>query len=123
MAALMVVVGHNWPVFIGFRGGRGVATYFGSLLVLAPPVALFGAEIFVLTLLPTKYMSMGSILGVLGAWCLLVPLTVVYQFPPVYLVYGLIGAALVVYQHRDNIARLRTGEERRLGEPGGKLGL
>jgi glycerol-3-phosphate acyltransferase PlsY len=58
----------------------------------------------------------GSILGVLATWCLMVPLTIHYDFPPVYLVYGLIAAGIVLYQHRGNIRRLRLGMERRLGE-------
>ena len=120
-ALVAVVVGHNWSVFMKFRGGRGVAPFFGGLLAVCPAAALFGGEIWALTALRSRYMSMGSILGVLGAWSLLVPLTVVYQFPPIYLVCGLVVASIIVYQHRDNIARLQSGKERRLGDKGEKL--
>lgn len=122
-AALMAMVGHNWSIFIKFHGGRGVAAFFGGWLALSPPAALFGAEILFLVALQTRYMSMGSIIGAMSIWCLLVPLTVAYNFPPIYLVYGLVAVSLVLYRHRDNISRLHTGTERRLGEKGEKLSL
>jgi len=114
--ALGVMAGHNWPVFMKFRGGRGVATFFGTMVAMSPGAALFGFEILLFVVFVTRYMSMGSIFGALGAWCLLAPLTIFDHFPPVYLVYGLVAAGLVLYQHRDNIMRLRTGTERRLGD-------
>lgn len=114
--ALAVIVGHNWPVFLHFRGGRGVACFFGGLLAMSPAAALFGFQILLLVVFITRYMSMGSIFGAFGAWSLLAPMTVINQFPPTYLVYGLIAAALILYQHRDNISRLRAGTERRLGK-------
>lgn len=116
MTALAVMVGHVWPVFLKFRGGRGVSPFFGTLLAMSPVAALFGFEILLLVVFTTRYMSMGSIFGALGAWSLLAPLTVIERFPPIYLVYGLVAAGLVLYQHRDNISRLRMGSERRIGE-------
>jgi len=123
VAALMTMVGHNWSVFIKFRGGRGVATYFGGWLAIYPATALFGGGILLLTAFLTRYMSLGSILGVLGIWCLLVPLTIVYHFPPIYLVYALAAAVLIIYQHRDNIIRLQAGTELKLGDKNQKLDL
>lgn len=114
--ALAVMIGHIWPVYLRFRGGRGVAPFFGTLLAMSPVAALFGFEILLMVVFITRYMSMGSILGALGAWSLLAPMTVVNRFPPIYLVYGLIAATLILYQHWDNISRLRAGKERRIGE-------
>lgn len=122
-AAFMAMIGHSWSVFIKFRGGRGVATYFGSWFALSPAAALFGGEILLLIVLRTKYMSMGSIFGVLGILCLLIPLTLIHGYPPVYLVYGLLAAALIIYQHRDNISRLQTGTELRLDDNAPKASL
>ena len=116
IAALMVMVGHNWSVFLRFRGGRGVASYFGSLIPLAPATALFGGEMLLVTAVSTRYMSIGSIVGVLATWCLLVPLTLISGFSPWFLVYGLVASGLIVFQHRDNIARLQNGTERKLGD-------
>lgn len=114
VAGLAVVAGHNWPVFAKFKGGRGVTTYFGTLLAIFPPAGIFGAEVLAISALRSRHMSKGSIFGALASWCLMVPLTIAYNFPPVYLVYGLVAIALLVYQHRDNMKRLQQGTESRL---------
>jgi len=114
MAALAVVAGHNWPIFAKFKGGRGVTAYFGTLFAICPPVAIFGAEVLAVSALRSRHMSLGSILGVLAVWCLLVPLTITHNFPPIYLAYSLAAVALVAYQHRDNVRRLQRGTERKL---------
>ncbi|PIP48385.1 MAG: acyl-phosphate glycerol 3-phosphate acyltransferase [Chloroflexi bacterium CG23_combo_of_CG06-09_8_20_14_all_45_10] len=114
IAGLAAMAGHNWPVFARFKGGRGVTAYFGTLFAIYPPVAIFGVEVLAISALRSRHMSLGSILSVLAAWCLLVPLTIVYDFPPIYLAYGLAATALLVFQHRDNVKRLQQGIERRL---------
>jgi glycerol-3-phosphate acyltransferase PlsY len=113
-AGLAAVAGHNWPVFAKFKGGRGVTAYFGTLFAICPPAGIFGAEVVAIAALRSRQMSRGSILGALAAWCLMVPLTIAYNFSPIYLAYGLAVIALLVYQHQDNIKRLRQGTERRL---------
>jgi glycerol-3-phosphate acyltransferase PlsY len=113
-AGLAAVIGHNWPVFAKFKGGRGVTAYFGTLFAICPPAGILGAEVVAIAALHSRHMSMGSILGALAAWCLMIPLTIAYNFSPIYLVYGLVVIVLLVYQHRDNIKRLRQGTERRL---------
>jgi glycerol-3-phosphate acyltransferase PlsY len=113
-AGLSAIVGHNWPIFAKFKGGRGVTAYFGTLFAIFPPAGIFGAEVVAIAALRSRQMSRGSILGALAAWCLMIPLTIVYNFPPIYLAYGLAGIALLVYQHYDNIKRLRQGTERQL---------
>ena len=113
-AGLAAIAGHNWPVFAKFKGGRGVTAYFGTLFAIFPPAGILGAEIVAIAALRSRHMSKGSILGALAAWCLMIPLTIAYNFPPIYLAYGLVVIALLVYQHQDNIKRLRQGIERRL---------
>jgi glycerol-3-phosphate acyltransferase PlsY len=114
-AGLAAVAGHNWPVFAKFKGGRGVTAYFGTLFAIFPPAGIFGAEVVAIAALGSRYMSLGSILGALAALCLMLPLTIVYDLlPPIYLVYSSMVVALILYQHRDNIRRLRQGTERRL---------
>ena len=115
MAALLAMVGHSWSPYIKFRGGKGVAAYFGGWLVIWPAVGLFGGAIVILTVWRTRHMSKGSMFGALGILCLLMVITVVYHFYPVYLAYSLVAAVLIVYQHRGNIDRLQTGTELRLG--------
>ena len=114
VAGLAVVAGHNWPVFAKFKGGRGVTAYFGTLFAIFPPAGILGAEVVAIAALRSRHMSIGSILGALAAWSLMVPLTIAYDFPPIYLAYGLVVIALLVYQHQDNIKRLRQGTERQL---------
>jgi len=122
LAALAAVVGHNWSIFLRFKGGRGVATFFGGLIALCPIAALVGGEIIVIGAGLTQYVSLGSIAGVVGAYAILVPLTILNGFPLEYLIYALVGAVIIIVMHRDNIMRLVKGKERRLGEKGEKLG-
>lgn len=116
VAAFLVMIGHNWSVFMKFRGGKGVSAYFGGWLVLDPAVACFGGIILILAVLFTRYVSLGSILGSIGIILLLIILTVVTSFPLRYLIYSLIAAIVIIYQHRDNIIRLYTGKELKFGE-------
>ena len=116
MAALAAMAGHNWSIFLKFRGGRGVATFFGGLIVLCPPAALFGGQILLIGAGLTKFASLGSIAGVVGTYAILVPLTIMNGFPIEYLAYALVGTIIIIFMHRDNIGRLIKGKERRLGE-------
>lgn len=116
MAALAAMAGHNWSVFLKFRGGRGVATFFGGLVALCPIAALFGGEVFVIGTGLSKFVSLGSIAAVVSTYAVLVPLTIVNGFPIEYLIYALIGTVVILVTHRSNIARLLRGRERRLGD-------
>ena len=121
LAGLSAVAGHNWSVFLKFRGGSGVATFFGGWLALLPMVALLGGEILVLGAASTLFVSLGSIAGVVGTYAILIPLTILNHFPIEYLLYALIGTAMILYTHRGNIVRLFKGIERKLGERAEKI--
>jgi acyl phosphate:glycerol-3-phosphate acyltransferase len=132
VASIMVVSGHNWSLFatliynaanksksstLVMRGGKGAATAFGTLLMIAQPQVIiamvtFGTVLF----LRTRYAS----LGVLAAFTLALPwlliLVVQNALPPIYAVYAIIIALLIVVRFRENIQRLLTGTERRLGD-------
>jgi acyl phosphate:glycerol-3-phosphate acyltransferase len=116
LAALAAVAGHNWSVFLKFKGGRGVATFFGGLMALCPPAAIMGGEILIVSAGFTKYMSFGSILGTVMVYVILAVLTVFYKFPVEYLIYSLVGGLVIIVMHRDNINRLLAGTERKLGQ-------
>jgi len=116
LGAAAAVAGHNWSIFLRFRGGSGVATFFGGFIALCPMVALFGGEIIVIGASLTRFISLGSIAGVVGTYAILVPLTVFNGFPLEYLVYALLGTVMIIYMHRGNIVRLLSGKERKLGE-------
>lgn len=122
LAGLGAVVGHNWSVFLGFRGGRGVATYFGVLAVMVWPVAILGLEILILSAFSTRFMSLGSIAGVVGSYAIIVPLTLLNESPIEYLLFSIIGVIIIVVMHRGNIVRLMNGKERRLGERAASIG-
>jgi len=115
-AGLMALIGHCYPVFIGFRGGRGVLTGGGAALVISPLSFLFAAIVAIATIAISRYVSLGSILG--GATILLCGIIFgllgwVTFAEAVYLV---LGPALVIALHYDNIGRLLSGKERKLGQ-------
>ncbi len=119
-AGLAAIVGHVYPIFYGFRGGKGVATAIGAFLVLAPLPTLVCAGVFLLVVLVTRYVSLGSIL----AMVLLPPVAGgVFHAPRPIVAAAAAAAVLIVVKHRENLRRLARGEERRLGskapkEPG-----
>ncbi|HEV7127327.1 MAG TPA: glycerol-3-phosphate 1-O-acyltransferase PlsY [Ktedonobacterales bacterium] len=116
VAGYAALLGHNYSMFIGFRGGRGVATGGGATLAMQPLTVLFGAVGLILPVWLTKYVSLGSIVA--AATCavtdaVLVALRIDY-LPHLVFIAG--GAAVVIYAHRDNIVRLVNGTERKLGQ-------
>jgi glycerol-3-phosphate acyltransferase PlsY len=111
-AGLAAIVGHVFPLFYGFRGGKGVATAVGVFLALAPLAALVCVGVFVLIVAVTRYVSLGSVV----AMCLLPPVAGLLFPAPRPVVVAAAGAALlIVAKHFDNLKRLARGEERRLG--------
>jgi len=122
IAALAAITGHIWPIFVKFKGGRGVATFIGGLIALCPVAGLFGGEALIIGAGLSGFASLGSIIGVVGAYTILIPLTIMNGFPVEYLGYVLIGTLLILFVHRDNIKRLLSGKERRLNQKSEKLG-
>ncbi|MFA5629529.1 MAG: glycerol-3-phosphate 1-O-acyltransferase PlsY [Dehalococcoidales bacterium] len=116
LAGLAAVVGHIWPIFVKFKGGRGVATFLGGLVALCPAAGLLGGEALIITAGISGYVSLGSIIGVVSAYAVLIPLTIIYGFPIEYLAYVLICTLIIIFMHRDNIKRLISGKERKLGQ-------
>jgi glycerol-3-phosphate acyltransferase PlsY len=116
LAALAAVAGHIWSPFLKFKGGRGVATFFGGLVALCPVAALFGGEVLIIGAGLTRFVSLGSIAGAVGSYAILVPLTILNHFPVEYLFYAVAGGVIIFIMHRDNIRRLISGKERKLGD-------
>jgi len=111
-AAVAGVIGNCWPVFLGFRGGKGVATGLGALLSLTPLAVAPAALVWAAITASFRYVSLGS---VLAALC--VPLgAVMLAYPWASVLGSAAVAAVIVVRHRENIARLLAGTERRLGE-------
>ncbi|GLV47040.1 glycerol-3-phosphate acyltransferase [Thermus sp. LT1-2-5] len=110
--ALAAVLGHNYSVFLGFRGGKGVATSFGTLLFLDPVLALWTLPIGLSVMLLTRYVSAGSMTGGVAALVLSLALgRPLWEVGTVALM-----ALLIFFTHRENLKRLQAGTERRLGE-------
>jgi glycerol-3-phosphate acyltransferase PlsY len=115
VAAIAVIVGHIFPVWLGFRGGKGVATGVGVFLVLAPLATALAGVVFLVIVLLTRYVSVGSIVAAAA-----IPLLVLIQnyitpridFRPL-MTAAVAGAALIIFAHRQNIGRLISGTETR----------
>ena len=120
-AGLLALVGHNWPVFLKFHGGRGIATGLGVLSVMAPIAAVIGAVVFIPITLISRYLSLGSITGMITASASLLALALLGIYSTDYTWYALIGGAIIIWRHRDNIQRLLDGTESRLGSRGTKI--
>ena len=111
IAVVAVVLGHNYPVFLGFKGGKGVATSLGSMLGMNPLVALLCLGFFIIIVAITKYVSLGSILGI-G----LSPIIMAMNHNYKGILVTLFLTISVAITHRANIKRLLSGTERKLGE-------
>ncbi len=114
LAALCAVLGHMFPVWLRFRGGKGVATGFGVFLVAAPLAALAAITVFALIVAITRYVSLASILGAASfpvfAWFM-----VSGSRPAFFIAVQAIVALLIIVKHEPNIRRLLTGQEHRFG--------
>jgi glycerol-3-phosphate acyltransferase PlsY len=120
VAGLLALAGHNWSVFLGFQGGRGIATGLGGLFVMAPIPAAIGAISFIPVIFISRYVSLGSLSGVLAACVSLAVLSLLGRYSSTYIVYAGLSGVIITWQHRDNIQRLLRGTERRLGQSAGQ---
>ena len=107
-AALAAMLGHAYPVFLRFRGGKAVATFLGAFLRLAAPAILASLIVFVIVVWRTRYISMGSIVSSgtfpLAVWLIVHP-------PWVVVAAAAAGGAFIIWRHKENIQRLRAGTE------------
>lgn len=109
IASAVAILGHCYPVYLKFKGGKGVATALGIFLVLSPKTVLFALIVFILTVATTRYISLGSVLAALSA-----PLVILLlNHPQPIFLATLFIAALVIWRHNSNIRRLLDGTENR----------
>ena len=110
--AVIAIVGNCWPVFLGFRGGKGVATGFGAFLALAPLATAPAALVWVIVTASFRFVSLASVLA-----CVELPIGVfLLGYPPAVVGAAVAAGAIIVLRHRPNIERLFGGTEPRLGE-------
>lgn len=114
LTAFATVLGNNFNVFLGLRGGKGVATSLGAFLPIDPWITLLAAILGLFTIAVGRFVSLGSLVGVLSVPLMLLA-TLTVPLPYLYLSIAL--TLLIHYRHRENIRRLVAGTERRLGEP------
>jgi glycerol-3-phosphate acyltransferase PlsY len=120
IAGLSAILGHDFPIFHGFRGGRGVATSIGATIGMMPLVGLLIPFLGGVILIPFRYVSLMSVLGAVVTALIIVALAVTNRVPDSYAAFAVIAAGLIVWQHRENITRLRAGTEPKLGQAGGR---
>ena len=110
--ALLAIVGNCWPVFLRFKGGKGVATALGAFLALTPRAIPLAAAVWIVLTAAFRYVSLASILGcvglAIGVW--------LFGYTQTYAAAAACAAALIVWRHHENVKRLLSGTERRLGE-------
>lgn len=113
ITALGALLGHNYSLFLGFKGGKGVATALGLLIFMMPKVALSSFGIWLVCVLLTRYVSLGSIMAAIFT----PPLAWYLGYPSAYVIFSMVAAFFVVLRHKENIHRLLTGTESKI-KPG-----
>lgn len=113
VTALGALLGHNYSLFLGFKGGKGVATALGLLIFMMPKVAVASFGIWLVCVLLTRYVSLGSIIAAIFT----PPLAWYLGYPSAYVIFSVVAAFFVVLRHKENIHRLLTGTESKI-KPG-----
>ncbi len=108
IAGLAVFIGHIWPVFYGFKGGKGIATGFGAIVVMNYQIGLIALGIVIIVVLATRYVSLGAILAALS-----LPVLANY-FEPQLILWLMLMMIIALYKHNGNISRLVKGEENKI---------
>ena len=114
--ALLFVVGHCYPIYNKFKGGKGVATGIGPLVIIFFPSSIAALIVFIIAILFTKYVSLGSILGCIFAFISMVVFNLFNLFDASYydLIYIIPAVSIIIYKHKENILRLIDNNENKL---------
>lgn len=115
LAGIFSIIGHTFPVYFGFRGGKGVATSLGILLLVNWQIGLICLVFALLVMILSRMVSLGSIMAAVLFPVLTIFIRDNYIVPGNYIVFGIIMAVIVIFNHRSNIKRIYNGEENRLG--------
>lgn len=112
MAGVAAIAGHNWPIYLKFKGGKGIATSLGAVISLTPVIALVLLGFWIVIVGLTRYISLGSV-----AVAVLFPFfLIISRAPLTYILAGALISAFAIYRHRSNIQRLLAGTEHKIGE-------
>lgn len=107
--SLAAVIGHNWPIYTMFKGGKGIATSFGALVVLEPRFLLI-VPIFAIIVLSTRIKSLASMTSAF----LLIPLSLILKAPWEIVILTIVICCMAIYRHKDNVKRLMAGKENKI---------
>lgn len=112
IAGLAVIFGHDWSIFLGFKGGKGIATTFGVVFALNPTISFLALLVWGIVVITTRYVSLASIFAVISIFIL----TILFKQPYEYVIFGAIILVLGIFKHKDNIKRLKSKKESKIGE-------
>ncbi|OLO42580.1 acyl-phosphate glycerol 3-phosphate acyltransferase [Alkalihalophilus pseudofirmus] len=116
LAGLAAILGHNWPVYYGFRGGKGVATTIGVMASIVFIPSLIGGVIAIISIATTRFVSLGSLLFMVATTIATIWLANIYNYPMAYFYLSLTVTVLSFWRHRQNVVRLLQGKESKLGK-------
>jgi len=112
IAGLAVIFGHDWSIFLGFKGGKGIATTFGVVFALNPTISILALIIWGVVVITTRYVSLASIFAVISIFIF----TILFKQPYEYIIFSAIILVIGIFKHKDNIKRLKLKKERKIGE-------
>ncbi|OGD14210.1 acyl-phosphate glycerol 3-phosphate acyltransferase [Candidatus Atribacteria bacterium RBG_19FT_COMBO_35_14] len=112
ITGLAVICGHDWSLFLGFKGGKGIATTIGVVFAFNPIIALLAVTVWVIVIIITRYTSLSSIFALISIFVF----TILFKQPYEYIVFGAIILVLGIFKHKENIERLKSKKERKIGE-------
>ncbi|KUK56404.1 MAG: Glycerol-3-phosphate acyltransferase [Atribacteria bacterium 34_128] len=112
IAGLAVICGHDWSLFLGFKGGKGIATTFGVVFALNPTISVLAVIVWGIVIVTTRYASLSSICAVISIFVF----TILFKQPYEYIIFSAIILILGIFKHKENIKRLKLKKERKIGE-------
>lgn len=112
IAGLAVICGHDWSLFLRFKGGKGIATTFGVVFALNPIISILAVTVWGVVLITSKYASLSSICALISIFIF----TILFKQPYEYITFSAIILTLGIFKHKENIERLKSKKERKIGE-------
>jgi len=112
IAGLAVICGHDWSLFLGFKGGKGIATTFGVVFSFNPTISILALVVGGVVVITTRYISLASICAIISIFVF----TILFKQPYEYIIFSAIILILGIFKHKDNIERLKSKKESKIGE-------
>jgi glycerol-3-phosphate acyltransferase PlsY len=110
IGGMAAILGHNWPIFLEFRGGKGIATSLGLIFTLFPRIGVILVILGVIIIILTRYVSLASLIG-----SIIFPILIsIFNYDLVYIIGSIVISGLAIYRHRSNISRLLKGKENKI---------